>query len=226
MSEGQVRTVKFINGDEVAIEERDRVLAKIKTLCITRAEALADLLDASDRCDQWGLMGLAIFYADKALDYADDANMKARCHLRLGALKEKGDDYAGAAALYAEAFSLESGKDDVWYFLNNNLGYCLNQIGRHGGAEFYCRAAIKIDPKRHNAYKNLGLALQGQGRYVEAARMLICAAELCLVDPRALNHLRELVTAHREVVREDPSVLARVEELHRLYDGGRPATVH
>ena len=226
MSGTQIPTIKLTTGDVVSLKECDRVFAEVKTRCSTPSEASSDLLAFSGICSQWGLAGPAIFYVSKALDYADDAGTKAKCYLRLGGLKEKERDYTGAAMFYAEAFALEPGKDDVWYFLNNNLGYCLNRLGKQEKAEFYCRAAIEISPNRHNAYKNLGIAFDGQGKYVEAARMFSRAAELCPQDPRALYHLRDLVKAHKEVIKEEPSILARLEALERFACAGRPGIIN
>ena len=86
---------------------------------------------------------------------------KARCYLGMGQLMEQTRDYEAAIRYYSEALSLEPVNDQVWYFINNNLGYSLNHFGRYAEAEPYCRRAIEIDPMRYNAYKNLGVALEG-----------------------------------------------------------------
>jgi hypothetical protein len=56
-----------------------------------------------------------------------------------------------------------------------------------------CRAAVAIDPRRRNAHKNLGVALQGLGRYAEAARSYLRAADICPADTRALRLLQALI---------------------------------
>ena len=58
-------------------------------------------------------------------------------------------------------------------------------------AEPRCRAAIRIDPQRYNAHKNLGLSLEGLGRYAEAAQAFVEAVRAEASDPRALKHLEE-----------------------------------
>jgi HEPN domain len=60
-----------------------------------------------------------------------------------------------------------------------------------------------IDPARHNAHKNLGLALAGLGRFVEAACCLLEADRRCLGDRRARQHLADLLATHPEVLVED-----------------------
>jgi len=94
----------------------------------------------------------------------------------------------------------------------NNRGYCLKELGRHTEAEVHCRAAIALDPARHNAHKNLGLALAEQGRRVEAAHCLLEADRRYPADGRARRHLAELLAAHPEVVQEDPALAAEWQE--------------
>jgi tetratricopeptide (TPR) repeat protein len=117
-----------------------------------------------------------------------------------------------AVASYSRAFALPAREDSIWYLLNNNLGYSLNRIGRHAEAEAYCRAAIAIDPERHNAHKNLGLSLQGQGRYLEAAHCLLRVARATKDDLRALGHLEDLLGQHEEIGKNHPEILEAAQE--------------
>jgi tetratricopeptide (TPR) repeat protein len=121
-------------------------------------------------------------------------------YLRLvaGCSAEKAGDFHRAASEYREGLIHPSEDFDTSYFLNNNLGYSLIQIGEYSEAENYCREAISINPHRYNAHKNLGLALQGQGQYVEAALSLQLASVISN-DPRAQRHLDELLSEHPEV---------------------------
>jgi predicted DNA-binding transcriptional regulator YafY len=128
---------------------------------------------------------------------------------------------AAAVETYAAAFHLPQERNEVWYFLNNNLGYCLNKIGRHAEAEKYCREAIGMQPRYHNAYKNLGIALEGLGRYADAASSYIYAARACPEDPRALAHLQNLLAAHGEVLDEVPDILAQLHECHEAAQSRR-----
>jgi Flp pilus assembly protein TadD len=88
----------------------------------------------------------------------------------------------------------------------------LNILRRHPEAEANCRAAIAIDPSRHNAYKNLGLALAGQGRPLEAARCLLEADRRCPTDGRARRHLAELLAENPELLIADPALTAACRE--------------
>ena len=97
---------------------------------------------------------------------------------------------------------------EVGYLLHNNRGYCLNKLGRHAEAEVHCRTALALDAARYNAHKNLGLALAGQGRFVEAARCLLEADRRSPGDGRARRHLADLLAAHPEILVDDLDLAA------------------
>jgi tetratricopeptide (TPR) repeat protein len=226
MAENDIPTITLKNGDEVSIAEYERILGFLKATCADRKVLSENLFGLSDLSGERGLLGICALYTKGALECAEEPEMKARCYLRLGQLKESEEEYGDAMLLYAEAFSLEPGTDNTWYFLHNNLGYCLNRFRMYSEAEYYCRTAIGINPGRFNAYKNLGWALEGQGKYVEAAWMLIHAAQLCPEDPRALHILKDLLETHREEIRKDPAILVRLDALEKFARADRPGSVH
>ena len=137
----------------------------------------------------------------------DPAKQAAGC-LGLGQLLEQQDRYAEAEAMYARGLEIPAAPAEVAYFLHNNRGYCLNILRRHAEAETHTRAAIAIDPARHNAHKNLGLALAGQGRLGEAAHGLLEADRRCPGDVRARRHLVELLVEYPELLAADPALAA------------------
>ena len=118
-----------------------------------------------------------------------DANaQESALHLlQLGALMEKLDVYESALAFYARAQPLDREENDTWYFLNNNLGYCLNVFKRHAEAEPLCREAIRINSDRHNAFKNLAVSQEGQDQFISAVENYILAVEKYPYDPRSLS---------------------------------------
>jgi tetratricopeptide (TPR) repeat protein len=124
---------------------------------------------------------------------------KAGCVLALGQTMERTGDFPGAIRYYREALVMEPARTETWYFIHNNLGYSYNQVGQHVEAERFCRSAIAIAPDRHNAHKNLGIALTGLGRFHEAAQCFITATQKCANDPRATEHLRQLLEQHPEL---------------------------
>jgi tetratricopeptide (TPR) repeat protein len=148
-----------------------------------------------------------------------EVEAKAHCVLALGQTMEQAGDYPSAIRFYREAFAMEPASNDVWYFINNNLGYSYNQVGQHAEAETFCRAAIAINPDRHNAYKNLGIALQGLGKHREAAQCLVTATQKNASDARATEHLLRLLEIHPELNEEFASHLALCQRTIRYVAG-------
>jgi tetratricopeptide (TPR) repeat protein len=148
---------------------------------------------------------------ERYLANADDPEKRAGCYLGLGQLMEQMKDFESAISFYSRAFVLEPENTSTWYLIHNNLGFCLNHFGRYSEAEGYCRSAIKIDPSRHNAYKNLGVSLAGQGDYANAADSFISATKANAADGRALRLLEQLFVEHHEVKAEMPDIEERIQ---------------
>jgi tetratricopeptide (TPR) repeat protein len=155
--------------------------------------ALAQFYKDSGKIDQ------AFERLRQLLDGATDLEAKARIVLALGQTAEASSDYELAARFYRQALSLEPSVTDTWYFIHNNLGFSLNQLGRFSDGERCCRQAIAINPQRSNGYKNLGLALQGLGVYRQAAEAFVAATQANASDNRSLGHLEALLEAHPEL---------------------------
>jgi tetratricopeptide (TPR) repeat protein len=147
-----------------------------------------------------GQQSRALPYVERLLATTEDPGTRGDVYLALGQLMEQVPDYGAAIEAYTKALALEPADQTTWYFVNNNLGYCLNHVGRHAEAEAHCRAAIQVDPERHNAHKNLGIALEGQGRLAEAVRAYLVAARLRPEDRRSLRHLDDLLMRHPEMI--------------------------
>ena len=135
----------------------------------------------------------------EALAHMPDVETKAQCVLGMGQMMEAVQDYEAAVRYYREALSLEPLQTHTWYFINNNLGFSLNTLKQFAEGEKYCRNAIQIDPNRPNAFKNLGLALKGQGEYREAAKFFVTATKVNAADARSLRLLQELLCEHPEL---------------------------
>ncbi len=182
----------------IPLDDPDKVIARVKEHFRDQRETFNQLHRFVVECSKKGKDVTAYAYAEKMLLYAEDAREKAFSLLCMGQLKERAGDYEEALNRYLSAMDLPQEQNDAWYFLNNNLGYCLNWFGRYAEAAPYCLAAIRINPNRHNAFKNLGVALQGQGAYSKAAAAYIEAIRICPRDGRALNHLEDLISNERE----------------------------
>jgi tetratricopeptide (TPR) repeat protein len=147
----------------------------------------------------------------KVLALMPDAESKANCVLGMGQMMETANDYEAAVRYYREGLGLEPTNSGTWYFINNNLGFSLNTLSRFTEGEQYCRTALTVDPSRPNAYKNLGIALAGQGNYRGAAEAFVAATRANAADPRAMGLLRNLLKEHPELEYDFESQLSACE---------------
>jgi tetratricopeptide (TPR) repeat protein len=193
---------------------------------ITEDEAEQLLLEKLEKCEgvfqnvlwdlayfysRTGRQPVALKYLDRFIATTDDPEKHAGAFLGLGHLMEQMENFEAAISFYSKAFSLEPENTPTWYLINNNLGYCLNILGRSGEAESYCRSAVKIDPERYNAYKNLGISFANQGHYAEAARNYIQATRVNAGNMRALLLLEQLFAEQPEIVEEIPDIEAQIQ---------------
>jgi tetratricopeptide (TPR) repeat protein len=203
------------DGEMISIKDADRVSAIfLRTKDVE--SAVGCLWNLAVECIESGYFNAACQYIKKVLPLVEHPDDKAECFLKMGSAMELLRDYVEAEKAYSQAFDLPQERNATWYFLNNNRAYCLNQAGRYQEAEQYCRAAIRIDPRRHNAHKNLGVVLEKIGRIREASKHFIRATRLCPADSRALAHLDELFARHREIIREMPDFPAQLLKCHEL----------
>src|SRR5262245_3667927 len=135
----------------------------------------------------------ALGYLRKLMALLPDVEEKANCVFTMGQAMENVGDYEAAVRYYKEALALEPTGTFLWYFINNNLGFSLNALGRFDEGENYCRKAIEIDPARCNGHKNLGMSFSGQGCYAEAARCFITATQVNAMDARSFHLLEKLL---------------------------------
>jgi len=197
------------DGEAIALEDVDRMCAYLGST-YDSTEKLQKLIESlAMECVGQGMYKAACAYFARQLVLLENAQAKADCLLKMGQVMERAGDFGKALEHYAQAFDFPHEDGDTWYFLNNNRGYCLNMLGRHGEAEGFCRAAIVIEPKRYNAWKNLGISLQGQGRIDNAALSYCEASERCSNDPRAFRLLEDLLMAHPELLDQYPVIKDR-----------------
>jgi tetratricopeptide (TPR) repeat protein len=212
------------DGNLILLDDVDGMVSIISRRTENREEIVAMLWGLAGECADAG-HNVAFAYFDKILALVDAPGAKAECLLAMGQAWERSGDHKAALETYSRAFEMPQEPDNVWYFLHNNLGYCLNLESRYQEAEAHCRAAIKIDPYRHNGHKNLGVALQGLGRYCDAAKSFIVAVIACPEDGRALGHLEDLVAAHRGILEQEPKLLEQLRECYQVAEStrGRPS---
>jgi len=196
-------------GKRISAQEAERLL--LERLKSRESDFLNALWDLAYLYGTAGRQRQAQAYLERYIANTDDPEKRAGCYLRLGQLMEQIRDYESATSFYSRAFVLEPESTRTWYLIHNNLGFCFNHFGRYSEAEGYCRSAIKIDPSRHNAYKNLGVSLAGQGDFANAAENLIRATKANASDGRALKLLEQLLVEHPEVRAEMPDIEERIQ---------------
>lgn len=169
------------------------------------------------------LWGRAVFKADvgrfdeakelfqEIIEHTDDLEKICSCQLALGQVEEKRKDYHSAVTHYLAGLQLEPSTTNTLYFLNNNLGYSLNQIQDYKGAIPYLKRARGIDPHLTNAYKNLALSYQGLGDLINAAELFITATHVNASDSRSLHHLESLIAIHPTLLNEVSDLRKRIE---------------
>ena len=170
---------------------------------------LANLYREAGRLDQ------AMVWVRRLVESATDLEDRAGAYLMWGQSYEQERDYEAAVRAYQLGYAMEPVDTDVWYFLNNNLGYSLIQLGRHSEAEPYLRAATQINSSRANAFKNLGLALWGLQRPADAAQEFVQATQVTPSDPRAFWHLEQLVGKNPGLLRLQPALRQQVKDCRR-----------
>lgn len=159
-----------------------------------------DALTLARACLRSNELDMAELWLQAWEEKSENSEVRAARCLDAGCELEKAGHFERALVHLAAGLALEPVNEFVAYFLNNNTGYLLNTQGRHAEAERFCRAALRADRLRHNAMKNLGLALAGQGRYAEASLHLMHACIAAPRDPRALRHLEEIAAYHRHAL--------------------------
>ncbi len=182
---------------ELSLEQTEKLLLE------ELSAAQADPRDALWRLAQFYKLSQqherAIQRLRELIELLPDPEDKANCVFTMGQAMEQVGDYPAAVRYYKEASALEPAHTFTWYFINNNLGYCLNTLGKFDEGEMYCRRALGIDPQRPNGHKNLGIALAGLGNFRGAAESYVRATQANAADGRAFRLLEELLKAHPEL---------------------------
>lgn len=188
----------------------------------TAADQELSPLQFFERCMDEGQEPVAMQFAREMAGAIEDLETRARWWLELGLAMERRNRFEVAAQFYGEGAQLEPAHEDIAYWLLNNRGFSLNQLGSFETAEQDCRRATEINPLRHNAWKNLGVALEGRKLYPEAARAYLTAARANFADGRALVLLEHMLVEHADVVRAvDPDFDRKRAELKRAIERWR-----
>jgi tetratricopeptide (TPR) repeat protein len=136
-----------------------------------------------------------------------DIEQSAHCYLALGQIATDERRHEAALKHFTSALELAPKRRKVVYVLHNNIGYCLNSLGRFVEGEVECRIAIEVDWTRASGYRNLGVSLHGQNDLAGAAWALTEAVKADSVDNRARVLLEKLVALHPSLGIQCPWVM-------------------
>lgn len=125
-----------------------------------------------------------------------DIEQSAHCYLALGQIATDEQRLEDALKHFTAALELAPKKRKVAYVLHNNIGFCLNTLGRYVDGEKHCRNAIAIDWTRASAYRNLGISLHGQTNIFAAAWALAEAIRADAIDKRASVLLEKMLAVY------------------------------
>jgi tetratricopeptide (TPR) repeat protein len=203
------RRVRRGNKRAFSKAEEAKLLGQLKKRELAFEEMLLKLAKYYSETDR---PGKALSQIKRLKVCASEPETQAFCYLSMGQLMQQSRDFNSALSAYTKGFMLEPSRAVTWYFLHNNLASCLNHFERYQEAEWYCREAIKLRASRHNAYKTLGISLEGQGRYVEAADAFIKAVRADASDPGSLRLLELLVEHHPEIVLDRMDIHEQVKK--------------
>lgn len=187
-------------------------IERLRERCADDSDFLGALQSAAWQSANEGRQEAARLYLHRVFEMGYGRPNEAWRMLGLGGEMERASAYAAAADCYRRGLlteelatgTFDGGRLDrrvLRYFLRNNLAYCLAVLGHGVEAESFARQAVAVNPTRHNAHKNLGLALRLQGRLGEAAACFAQARDLCPADGRAAALL--------ESVQEEMAAAAR-----------------
>lgn len=133
-------------------------------------------------------------------------------HLESGQKYACRQDWLPAADEYRKALSRESIDWGTNYEANVFLAYALIQLGETEQAIEHCHAAMTIRDRHALAYVVLGLAMQSQRRWNEAARCFIESTRRNPALAYAWPHLEHLLKARPNLLKDDPELGWLVDE--------------
>jgi len=197
--------MREICGDEQTLLEKLDASPRDRDLLL----ALLKIYDAQNRQDE------VINKIELFLPEETDGNTRAHLRLFQGCAAEKMHRYSLACDYYEKGMKEECSAPITRYFLRNNLGFCLNERGDYFGGERWCREAIGIDDEIPNGWKNLGIALKGQDRWLAAAWAFIGALKNLPIYVPASRELAGLMTDHPELRERDPGLVRAITEISR-----------
>ncbi len=188
------------------LQEQMKISAKQKEKILKQMSDAQDLKkslqEMAHSFKSQGRYGESIFCYRELLERTAETHEAIAYLFALGDIMGKMHVYENAISYYQEASILCREISDMAYWINNNLGFSLCMLKRFVEAEKYCRLAIKIHSGRFDAFKNLGLSLEGQEKHREAIEAYITAVKIDAKDTRAMNLFEIILDKHPELKEE------------------------
>jgi tetratricopeptide (TPR) repeat protein len=139
----------------------------------------------------------------------------AAFHLAEGQKAQTQQKWEIALEHYAQGLSRLPKEARTLYLLYNNGAHCRNMLGLYAEAEKYCRLAIETDSKRHEAYINLGISLEGQRDMTGAAWCFVEALKANPFNLQAAERLRQLLIDYPTLPVQSPWIAVELDLLER-----------
>jgi len=200
-------------GEVICFEESEKEL--LGNLQDSWGECPSTLWDLAIFCSKTGQQERALNFVTRLLKLTENFEQLAQCLLMSAQIAEELEEYESAKAFYELALTLEPLEDSTLYFLHNNLGCLLNQLGQFEEAEPHLERAISLEPLLLNGHKNLGIAREGLGRMEEAVECYITATQVGPYDARSLVHLENLLSRHPELFVKAPHLEERLDRCRK-----------
>lgn len=134
-------------------------------------------------------------------------------HMNAGHRYQGKHNWLSALDEYRKALSSQSKDWGTNYEANVYIAYSLIQLGESEQGIAHCQAAMAIRDRHPLAYAMLGLVMQSQRRWSEAARCFIDATRRNPAMDYSWPHLEHLLTAQPDLVKNDPELGRLVDEI-------------
>jgi tetratricopeptide (TPR) repeat protein len=165
--------------------------------------------------DREGQTDRALSYVLRMLPFSlDYVELSFMC-IDIGKYLKKNRRYSDAEACFRECLERRPTDPRIQYALHNNMGFCLCMMDQSVDAEQFCREAIRLNPDEYHAHKNLGAALMGQMRIVEAAESLLGMIEVSRGDEGAVEAAEGFLSRIPQLTAEAPEIVGKIRDLIR-----------
>lgn len=147
-----------------------------------------------------------------------DTESVAKGFVLLAQQAERRSEWQDAVALYGEALRNKPQDPVIRYCGECGRGYCLMKQGALEDAVRYLSAAIKTNPDFCHAYRLLGNAAEGLGRYKLAVECYLSAVLKKTDDKESWDYLLNLIAAHPLVINEFDNLSTAMRGARRLLE--------